>query len=65
MSQPNQTIDDPAQDLPDDPREPMTDIQAARLRDLSERTGEEFDLDLTEREAARRIAYLEELAGSD
>ena len=53
---------DPASDLPPDPRAPMTDRQAARLRELTEKTGEEFDSALTKRQAARRIAFLEELA---
>lgn len=53
---------DPAHDLPDDPREPMTEVQMAQLRDLTDKTGEAFDTSLTKREAARRIAYLEELA---
>ncbi|QFT64223.1 Protein of unknown function [Roseivivax halotolerans] len=53
---------DPGADLPADPREPMTDKQAATLRQLTDETGEEFDMALTKREAARRIAYLEELA---
>ncbi|MHA6345540.1 DUF3072 domain-containing protein [Roseivivax sp. CAU 1761] len=61
MSNPSYLVMDPAQDLPEDPREPMTDLQAARLRELAEKTGEEFDSHLTKREAARRIAYLEEL----
>ncbi|WP_375258687.1 DUF3072 domain-containing protein [Citreimonas sp.] len=42
--------------------EPMTEKQAARLRDLCERTGEPFDASLTKYQASRRLAYLEELA---
>lgn len=41
---------------------PMTDVQAVRLRDLAERTGEPFDAQLTQRQADRRIAALEEMA---
>ncbi|SFD93624.1 DUF3072 domain-containing protein [Roseivivax sediminis] len=62
MAQPTEAQLDPAHDLPDDPREPMTDVQAAQLRDLTDRTGEEFDMAMTQREAARRIAQLDELA---
>ncbi len=62
MPQPSHLVLDPAHDLPEDPREPMTDVQAAQLRDLADRTGEAFDTSLTKRQAARRIAYLEELA---
>ncbi|EPX79729.1 DUF3072 domain-containing protein [Salipiger mucosus] len=53
---------DTAQDVPPDPREPMTDVQAARLRDLSDRTGESYDENLTMQEAERRIADLEDIA---
>lgn len=62
MNHQSHLVLDPAHDLPEDPREPMTDVQAAQMRDLADRTGEEFDASLTKREAARRIAYLEELA---
>lgn len=56
------TFIDAAQDLPPDPREPMTDVQAVRLRELSERTGEPFDSELTMRQAQRRIEDLEDIA---
>ncbi len=39
---------------------PMTDVQAVELRDLAEKTGEEFDSSLSEDQAAQRIAYLRE-----
>ncbi|SLN48638.1 hypothetical protein ROJ8625_02372 [Roseivivax jejudonensis] len=54
---------DPAHDLPADPRDPMSDVQAAELRRLADATGTEMSLELTQREAARRIAHLRELAG--
>ena len=47
-------------DRPDDERE-VTPQTAARLRDLCNRTGEDFDGNLTEPQALRRIAALEEL----
>ncbi|SDY20174.1 DUF3072 domain-containing protein [Citreimonas salinaria] len=43
-------------------KEPMTEQQAVRLRELCERTGEPFDTALTKYQASRRLAYLEELA---
>lgn len=41
-----------------DPEAPMTDVQAAELRQLTDKTGEAFDTSLTEQQAAQRIAYL-------
>ncbi|MCC1493997.1 DUF3072 domain-containing protein [Cognatishimia sp. F0-27] len=61
MTQPSYLIN-AAADLPPDPREPMSEVQAVRLRSLSEETGEPFDGALTKRQAARRIAALEEMA---
>ncbi|ANT62539.1 pyrophosphatase [Salipiger sp. CCB-MM3] len=54
---------DAAMDVPPDPREPMTDVQEVRLRELSEAVGEDFDAELTLREADRRIEELEDFAG--
>ena len=54
----DKALDDPT-DMPPDPREPMTDVQAVRLREL----GEDHDDDLTKQEAAERIAQLEGRAG--
>ena len=54
---------DPEDALPDDPREPMTDVQAAQLRDLTEKTGTEYDESLTSGEAEERIADLARRAG--
>ncbi|MBN9887543.1 DUF3072 domain-containing protein [Salipiger abyssi] len=53
---------DAALDVPPPPQEPMTEEQEARLRLLSERSGESFDPDLTRREAERRIELLEDVA---
>ncbi|KUF09690.1 DUF3072 domain-containing protein [Pseudoponticoccus marisrubri] len=53
---------DAAADLPPDPREPMSEVQAARLRELTDKLDEPFDMALTKRQAARRIAALEEMA---
>jgi hypothetical protein len=44
---------------------PMTELQAARLRDLCARAGEPFDASLTRRQAADRIADLESGPGDD
>ena len=45
--------------------DPMTEVQAVRLRKLTEATGEPMDGKLTRAEAARRIAVLEEMADLD
>ncbi|MBB3711607.1 hypothetical protein FHS00_001178 [Limimaricola variabilis] len=45
---------------PDDPDAPMNPQQATILRDLCEKTGEEFDTALTEAQADERIAALRE-----
>ena len=50
---------DAALDVPPDPREPMTAVQEERLRELSERAGEEPVTDLTVQEAAQRIELLQ------
>lgn len=44
----------------DDPRdeEPMTEVQAAELRELCEAKGEAMDASLTQRQASERIAAL-------
>ncbi len=46
---------------PDDGAEPMTDNQAAELRQLCEEAGDIFDASLSKHEAQRRIAALQEL----
>ncbi|GAD54356.1 MAG: hypothetical protein ACJASC_002596 [Limimaricola cinnabarinus] len=45
---------------PDDPDAPMNPKQAVLLRDLCDKTGEEFDASLTERQADERISVLQE-----
>ena len=40
---------------------PLTDTQAIALKDLCHRTGEPYDGNLTQVEAARRIARLHEI----
>ena len=55
---------DAAMDVPPDPRQPMTAEQDARLRELSQRAGEEFDAELTLWQAERRIAELDDIAGT-
>lgn len=42
---------------------PITEVTAATLRELCNRTGEEFDGNLTEEQARARIAALEEAHG--
>jgi hypothetical protein len=42
--------------------EPMTEKQAVKLRALTEQTGEKMDGNLNRRQAAKRIAVLEEIA---
>ncbi|SDE85504.1 DUF3072 domain-containing protein [Limimaricola pyoseonensis] len=42
----------------ENPDAPMTEEQAAELRQLCERTGEEFDTSLTEAQAVERIDAL-------
>ncbi len=42
----------------EDADDPMTDAQAAELRDLCERTGEPFDTGLTREQADARIEAL-------
>ena len=58
MTDTQKDANDPAHDLPDDPREPMTDAQAAEIRRLADATGSDVTLNMTQREAER---YLEEL----
>ncbi|MBS0125094.1 DUF3072 domain-containing protein [Thetidibacter halocola] len=55
-------INGPARGRTFDPQARMTEAQAEHLRALSERLGEPFDGSLSERQAARRIAALEEIA---
>ena len=43
---------------------PITEVQAARLRQLCEALGEPFDAALTQRQAMERIAALEEVRDS-
>lgn len=43
--------------------EPMTDKQAALLRNLCDKADEAFDTGLTRRQANERIAYLRKQAG--
>ncbi|MCP1168219.1 DUF3072 domain-containing protein [Limimaricola litoreus] len=45
---------------PDDPDAPMNPKQAVLLRDLCEKTGEEFDASLTEAQADERIRVLQD-----
>ena len=47
---------------PDDPDAPMNPKQAVLLRDLCEKTGEEFDTSLTEAQADERIRVLQDRA---
>jgi hypothetical protein len=51
---------DPSLGLGPDPEEQMTEDQAIKLRELTERADEAFDGSLTRRQAERRIAHLEE-----
>ena len=51
---------DPSIGLGPDPEKPMTEVQAVKLRELAARADEPFDGNLTERQADRRIAHLEE-----
>ncbi|WP_417720398.1 DUF3072 domain-containing protein [Salipiger sp.] len=53
---------DAALDVPPDPRGPMTDVQAVRLRELAERAGVPVETDLTMRQAEHRIEELEAVA---
>ncbi|MFQ6551559.1 DUF3072 domain-containing protein [Aestuariibius insulae] len=53
-------IDDPEAEAARDPDAPMTEKQAAELRELTEKTGDPFDANLTERQADERIAELRE-----
>ncbi len=48
---------------PNDPDAPMNPKQAELLRDLCDRTGEEFDASLTEAQADERIRVLQKEAG--
>ncbi len=53
-------IDDPDAEAARDPDAPMTEAQAAELRALTEKTGDPFDANLTEQQAAARLAELRE-----
>ncbi|WP_353474853.1 DUF3072 domain-containing protein [Salipiger sp. H15] len=55
---------DAAMDVPPDLRQPMTDDQARRLRELCRRAGTEFEPGLSLWQAERRIAALDDPAGS-
>ena len=44
----------------ENPDAPMNDRQAVLLRELCDRTGEEYDASLTERQADERISVLQE-----
>ncbi|MDF0602840.1 DUF3072 domain-containing protein [Psychromarinibacter sp. C21-152] len=48
----------PAASPSTDAEAPMTEAQAAELRELAERTGEAFDASLTQHQAEERLAYL-------
>ena len=43
---------------------PMTEVQAVKLRTLCDKLDEPFDGNLTERQASKRIAALEEIDNS-
>ncbi|SHG90985.1 DUF3072 domain-containing protein [Marivita hallyeonensis] len=60
MPMQNSVVLDPSAGLGPDPETEMTEKQKVKLRELAERADEPFDGSLTERQAARRIAYLEE-----
>lgn len=51
---------DPTVGLGPDPEEAMTEQQAIKLRELASAADESFDGSLTQRQAERRIAHLEE-----
>ncbi|WP_439122655.1 DUF3072 domain-containing protein [Marivita sp.] len=51
---------DPSLGLGPDPKEQMTEPQAVKLRELTQRADEPFDGSLTRRQAERRIAHLQE-----
>ncbi|QQA43305.1 DUF3072 domain-containing protein [Pelagovum pacificum] len=51
----------PDNNLDDDA--PMTEEQAAQLRDLCDRAGEPMDANLTQMQAQKRIAALQEVLG--
>ncbi|ETW11127.1 hypothetical protein ATO8_18949 [Roseivivax marinus] len=63
MTDTQKDANDPAHDLPDDPREPMTDAQAAEIRRLADATGSDVTLNMTQREAERYLEELRERAG--
>jgi len=50
--------DDPLGYSPD---KPMTEVQAVKLRELADRTGEPFDGNLTQVQAQKRMSALEEM----
>ena len=61
MIEPIKTIlPDPDAQAAQDPDAPMTDRQAATLRDLTARTGDPFDGNLTQAQAQERIEALQE-----
>lgn len=61
MIPPTKTIlDDPDAEAANAPQAPMTDEQAAVLRDLSEKLNEPMDGSLSEAEARERIHELRE-----
>ena len=51
---------DPTVGLGPDPEEEMTERQAIKLRELASAADEPFDGSLTQRQAERRIAHLQE-----
>ncbi len=56
---PSHLVVDPESPDPGATSEPMTEEQAARLKDLCEKSGELFDTSLTQAQAAERIEVLE------
>ena len=56
---PSHLVVDPDSPDPGAASEPMTEAQAARLKELCDRTGEPFDTSLTRAQAAERIEVLE------
>ncbi|MEL6959279.1 MAG: DUF3072 domain-containing protein [Pseudomonadota bacterium] len=50
-----------ASDRKIDEDKPMTEVQAAKLRELCDELGEDYDAALNQYQAAKRIAALEEI----
>ena len=61
----NSYLVDHPEDLTHDKDGPMTEIQTVELRQLTEEAGEPFDVALTERQAAQRIAHLRDRLGRE